>query len=641
MAFSLFGNGDDAGLIPMGQKDFDPYKINDKVAQRSADGQRLMDTGQQQFNAVGNRQAPTMQAAKMEGTAQVGGQNIGAVERVNGANLGSAAQGTAAQGQLGTIRRDDLGARDVQMRQVNSLEQAANGQGPSLAGETGRAAQDRNAKQAAGMAASMRGQGNAALTQRLAMNNMATSNQQAALDAATMRTQEQIAARSQLTGALSDVRNQDIGVNTTQAQMNQQGNFQNAELAQNMNLANLNATNSFALQQAQLNQQANLANQGAYNQRQMEQAQLNYNQMAFNAGAENNRNILNAQMQQQSNQSNLQSNITTRGQNDQAQQFYYNSQVGQDQSDRNAAMQIEQMRVQQDVERMKLEQAAYESSAQRNASVSGGLIGAGLSMISSDENAKKGIKPLDGKDLDEVFKFGGWLNAPKKKSSDAMNLSAMPSDNKSMGVDTRDWKKAPTGQIGMNIMGPAEKANDWAMTQGTNPGQTALYNSGIIPSGQMSGNSGLTSNAMGLVGGDPQKQQAMGMASGQIGKMMPEYKPDSSIAMVQNSGAATSDERAKKDIVPISDEQAKKDLRKMPAYKYHYKDPSAPGAGEGEFISPMAQDMEKTEMMKNAVVTGPDGKKMVSYGHAMGNILAGMSMLNKRLDQMENKKGNK
>jgi len=59
-----------------------------------------------------------------------------------------------------------------------------------------------------------------------------------------------------------------------------------------------------------------------------------------------------------------------------------------------------------------------------------------------------------------------------------------------------------------------------------------------------------------------------------------------------------------------------------------------PGAGEGKFISPMAQDMEKSELGKGMVMDTPEGK-MVDYGKAGGLMLGVASMLNERMDDLE------
>jgi len=99
-------------------------------------------------------------------------------------------------------------------------------------------------------------------------------------------------------------------------------------------------------------------------------------------------------------------------------------------------------------------------------------------------------------------------------------------------------------------------------------------------------------------------------------------------------GTALSDENMKKDIEEPNKDKMKKFLDALKAYQYEYKDPEMPGAGEGKFISPMAQDMEKSELGKGMVMDTPEGK-MVDYGKAGGLMLGVASMLNERMDDLE------
>lgn len=92
-----------------------------------------------------------------------------------------------------------------------------------------------------------------------------------------------------------------------------------------------------------------------------------------------------------------------------------------------------------------------------------------------------------------------------------------------------------------------------------------------------------------------------------------------------------SDERLKKDI-----KDAGKDvdgfLRALKAQSYAYKDKKF---GDKErYFSPMAQDLEKTDIGRSMVIDTPDGK-MVHYGRGLGAILAAQARLNERLDSLE------
>lgn len=103
-----------------------------------------------------------------------------------------------------------------------------------------------------------------------------------------------------------------------------------------------------------------------------------------------------------------------------------------------------------------------------------------------------------------------------------------------------------------------------------------------------------------------------------------------------------SDEKSKKETetVPPEFEKQKAMLDALKAYEYRYKHPELPGAGEGTFVSPMAQDLEKTELGKSMVKTDPNtGYKMVDYGKGFGTMLASQAMLNERMNKLEKRRG--
>jgi hypothetical protein len=101
-------------------------------------------------------------------------------------------------------------------------------------------------------------------------------------------------------------------------------------------------------------------------------------------------------------------------------------------------------------------------------------------------------------------------------------------------------------------------------------------------------------------------------------------------AGAQMGAAAISDERAKKNI-KSGDGDIKEFLSAIGAHKYDYKDKDH---GEGTYVSPMAQELEKTKLGKS-MVKEQDGVKMVDYARGFGAMLAAQSHLNKRLDDME------
>jgi hypothetical protein len=95
---------------------------------------------------------------------------------------------------------------------------------------------------------------------------------------------------------------------------------------------------------------------------------------------------------------------------------------------------------------------------------------------------------------------------------------------------------------------------------------------------------------------------------------------------------AMSDENVKQEIKP-ADTDLRSFLQPLGAYSYEYKDPKH---GVGRFVSPMAQELEQSEIGKSAVIETADGK-MVDYGRLAGIQLAATAMVNKRLNSLERK----
>jgi hypothetical protein len=67
------------------------------------------------------------------------------------------------------------------------------------------------------------------------------------------------------------------------------------------------------------------------------------------------------------------------------------------------------------------------------------------------------------------------------------------------------------------------------------------------------------------------------------------------------------------------------------SYKPEYK--SSPLAGEGRYVSPMAQGLERSTIGRSMVVDTPAGK-VVDYGKSFGALLGSLSHLNKKLNSI-------
>lgn len=101
-------------------------------------------------------------------------------------------------------------------------------------------------------------------------------------------------------------------------------------------------------------------------------------------------------------------------------------------------------------------------------------------------------------------------------------------------------------------------------------------------------------------------------------------------------GAAMSDERAKTD-VRDGTADAREFLEALKAHKYKYRDEvkGAPGVKDGEHVSPMAQELERTSIGKSLVSEGSDGYKRVDYTRAMGTVLSSLGDIHARLKAVE------
>ena len=205
----------------------------------------------------------TLQGYGPGGSSLAGLTQLGAVANANGAGIQTGQSNALLGGQL---------------QNINQLNAQAQGQGPSVAQVQAQQQGQANVAAQMAMMGSQRGASNSALGQRAAAEQGAQANQQAVQAGVLGRTQEELAAQQQLTGALSGTQGQVMQGAQAQAGLNQQAGLQNAQ-----------AANTSTLQQGSMNQQAALANLQA----QLQAGQINLNQ--YNA-------MLQAQLNQSNNQ---------------------------------------------------------------------------------------------------------------------------------------------------------------------------------------------------------------------------------------------------------------------------------------------------------------------------------------------------
>jgi len=97
---------------------------------------------------------------------------------------------------------------------------------------------------------------------------------------------------------------------------------------------------------------------------------------------------------------------------------------------------------------------------------------------------------------------------------------------------------------------------------------------------------------------------------------------------------AFSDEKVKKNI-QTGRKAVENFLDGLKAHKYEYKNPEH---GEGEHVSVMAQELEKSEIGEKMVVDTPEGK-MVDYGKGLPAMLAAQALLHEKIKKLEKDRG--
>lgn len=182
-----------------------------------------------------------------------------------------ASQRQAVEAERTTIATDPQAQmRAYQASLAGQLAAQSEGRGPSLAESQLRRATDRNIQQAMAYAASQRGQ-NVGTGLRQTAQTIAQANQEAARQAAELRLQEQLAAQSALAGVTQQARGQDIGLATSQAELDSRAALANQEMALRQRALNDEMARFYQAGQIQSERQA-LEDRMAYEQLRANQA---------------------------------------------------------------------------------------------------------------------------------------------------------------------------------------------------------------------------------------------------------------------------------------------------------------------------------------------------------------------------------
>jgi hypothetical protein len=133
--------------------------------------------------------------------------------------------------------------------------------------------------------------------------------------------------------------------------------------------------------------------------------------------------------------------------------------------------------------------------------------------------------------------------------------------------------------------------------------------------------------------GLPQAAPPLAATAPVVSSLIPATPPPGLSQRAPPSFSLASDENLKTNISP-SDDRLKQFMSSIGAHSYQYKNPQMDG--EGTFVSPMAQELERTELGKQAVIDTPRGK-MVNYPRLGAVNLAGLSVLNQETKKLQEK----
>ncbi len=148
---------------------------------------------------------------------------------------------------------------------------------------------------------------------------------------------------------------------------------------------------------------------------------------------------------------------------------------------------------------------------------------------------------------------------------------------------------------------------------------------------------GIQSQAFNNAAGHSLGSQAIGAIGGLAEAAGNLYTMGGASVAKEATKGITSDERQKTTFSKVSaDKDMMQFLDKIGNHKYVYKNTDLEGSDDKIHFSPMAQELEKTNVGKTMVSDNEDGVKRVDYSRSLGTILSGLSLLNGRLKKLEN-----
>lgn len=529
---------------------------------------------------------PAYNAASVQLPSDMQTAQVGPIGNIQGANVALPGAMQAANIGFNTQQQYNPNALSAQNDLIRQLSAQAQGQGPSVAANQFRQAQEANVAAVMAQLASQRG-GPSALAQRSAMQTGADIQAQTARDAATARLQEQLAAQGllgQTTAAATQAgiqqRGQDIGLATTQAGLEQEarGQTYGAEVQK-------------GLTEAEMRQQADVVNQAVQRDVAMANAQFKQDTAKTVYGAGIEKALTDAQNINEANKI----KYTT-----EAQIAQHNADLQQQATLAGYDAQIQGAIKQAGLD-LEVIMAKFGADTQ-----------AAQQLFAATQQAVATNAQLYAQFQDLNVKYAAMgMDAAKSKTQALLDIAALQQGAQIANAQASAAKQSTNNQLLGSLIGAGG-----AILGG--------YIGG--PAGAVAGGTAGSTLANGIGGVSNQQRTGLESQSSFVG-------PPSSASTMY--GTANSDENLKTDI-KAGDAKLGAFLDAINANEYVYKDKRH---GSGRYISPMAQELERTEIGKDMVIDAPHGK-MVDYARAAGTILSAQALIHKRLKELEKKAKN-
>lgn len=329
-----------------------------------------------------------------------------------------------------------------------------------------------------------------------------------------------------------------------------------------------------------------------------------------------------AQLGQQAALANQDAALRQMSLNDAQSRFLNEGMGNMDLAQQKALMDLEQLKVNQNLGIQGINAGSYDKAAERRGGLIGG-IGSGIASIAaSDKKLKTKIKPGE-EQLDKFLSGlrmaeGGLITSEDKPEEDSTEAAAKKilSDQKAEQGMTGHQKLGSA--IGKGIAGGYKKykdgQNEEKLKAGVDSPSKMDPDTAYAYKGGYASGGGKVEGKAEVMGDSPRNDKVPAMLS---------------------PGEIVVPRTVAKPALEGDHEKLQQFVDGLKSHSYQYKDKKH---GEGSYNSPMAQELEKSELGKSMVIDTPEGK-MVDYARAGGTMLATAAMLNEKMKKIEEKIG--